>query len=52
MAKKQLWNDDYWLLIMQLYLRKPVGLKPLYSRELVELSIELHIPPQQLYQRQ
>jgi hypothetical protein len=52
MAKKQLWNDDYWLLVMQLYLRKPVGLKPLYSRELVELSIELHIPPQQLYQRQ
>jgi hypothetical protein len=51
MAKKQLWNDDYWLLLMQLYLRKPVGVKPLYSRELVSLSIELHIPPQQLYQR-
>ena len=51
MAKKQLWNDDYWLLLMQLYLRKPVGVKPLYSRELVSLSIELHIPPLQLYQR-
>ena len=51
MAKKQLWNDDYWLMLMQLYLRKPVGLKPVYSREMVELSLELHIPPQQLYQR-
>lgn len=51
MAKKQLWNDDYWLLLMQLYLRKPVGVKPLYSRALVDLSLELHIPPQQLHQR-
>ena len=52
MAKNQLWNDDYWLLLMQLYLSKPAGVKPLYSRELVSLSLELHIPPQQLYQRQ
>ena len=52
MAKNQLWNDDYWLLLMQLYLRKPVGIKPMYSREMVSLSLELHIAPQQLYQRQ
>lgn len=52
MAKNQLWNDDYWLLLMQLYLRKPVGVKPMYSREMVALSLELHIAPQQLYQRQ
>ena len=51
MAKNQLWNDDYWLLLMQLYLRKPVGVKPMYSREIVSLSLELHIAPQQLYQR-
>ena len=51
MAKNQLWNDDYWLLLMQLYLRKPVGVKPMYSREIVSLSLELHIVPQQLYQR-
>ena len=51
MARKQLWNDDYWLLLMQLYLRKPVGVKPMYSREMVKLSLELHITPQQLYQR-
>ena len=52
MAKNQLWNDDYWLLLMQLYLRKPVGVKPMYSREMVALSLELHIAPPQLYQRQ
>jgi hypothetical protein len=51
MAKKQLWNDDYWLLLMQLYLHKPVGVKPMYGREMVKLSLELHIPSQQLYQR-
>ena len=52
MAKNQLWNDDYWLLLMQLYLRKPVGMKPMYSRDMVMLSLELHITPQQLFQRQ
>lgn len=52
MAKNQLWNDDYWLLLMQLYLRKPVGIKPMYSRDMVMLSLELHIAPQQLFQRQ
>ena len=48
MAKNQSWNDDYWLLLMQLYLRKPVGVKPLYNREMINLSIELHISPQVL----
>lgn len=51
MAKKAIWQDDYWLLLMQLYLRKPVGIKPLYSREMVDLSLELHIPPQLLFSR-
>lgn len=51
MAKHPLWNDDYWLLLMQLYLKKPVGVKPLYSRALVELSLELHIVPQFLYEQ-
>ena len=51
MAKNQLWNDDYWLLLLQLYLRKPVGVKPMYNRDLVNLSLELHIAPQQLHQR-
>lgn len=52
MAKRQNWQDDYWLLVMQLYLRKPVGIKPMYSRELVYLSLELHIAPEELFARQ
>lgn len=48
MAKKQKWHDDYWLLLMQIYLRKPVGVKPLYSRDMVKLALELHIHPQAL----
>ena len=43
------WSDDYWLPLMQLYLKKPAGVKPMYSRPLVELSLELHIRPQYLY---
>lgn len=51
MARRQLWQDDYWLLLLQLYLKKPVGVKPLYCRSLVALSLELHIPPQVLYDK-
>ena len=48
MTKKQKWHDDYWLLLMQIYLRKPAGVKPLYSRDMVKLALELHIHPQVL----
>ena len=48
MAKNVSWSDDYWLLLMQLYLRKPVGVKALYSRGLVQLALELHIEPRVL----
>ena len=48
MAKNSKWHDDYWLLLMQIYLCKPVGLKPVYSRDMVELGLELHIHPQAL----
>jgi hypothetical protein len=51
MAKHPLWSDEYWLLLMQIFLKKPVGVKPLYSRSIVNLSLELHIPPQYLYER-
>lgn len=44
-----LWTDEYWVLLMQLYLKKPVGIKSLYSKPLVALSLELHIPPKDLY---
>lgn len=43
------WSDDYWLLLMQIYLRKPIGVKPVYSKPVVELSLELHIAPPILF---
>lgn len=51
MATHPLWSEDYWLLILQLYLAKPVGIKPLYDRKAVQLSCELHIPPQYIHSR-
>lgn len=51
MAKKQLWQDDYWLLLIQQYLRRPSGIKPTYSKGMVELSLELHIAPEELHKR-
>lgn len=51
MARQTNWTDDYWVLLLQLYLRKPEGVKPKYSPQMVELSIELHIHPDELYKR-
>ena len=51
MAKNLKWQDDYWLLLMQNYLRRPVGVKPMYSREMVTLALELHIHPQVLMEK-
>lgn len=51
MAKDLKWQDDYWLLLMQLYLKKPVGIKPMYSRAMMELCMELHIAPQVLFNK-
>ena len=51
MAKNTVWHDDYWLLLMQIFLQKPVGMKPLYSRAMVDLSLELHIAPQVLHSK-
>ena len=45
-----LWTDEYWPLILQLYMQKPVGVKPLYSRSTVSLALELHIPPTDIFQ--
>lgn len=49
MARKSNWNDDYWLLVVQLYLRKPVGVKPMYSKVMIDLCMELHVSPQEMY---
>ena len=51
MAKNSKWQDDYWLLLMQIYLQKPVGVKPMYNRKMVELSMELHIAPNILFNK-
>lgn len=51
MAKNLQWQDDYWLLLMQLYLKKPVGVKPMYNKAMVGLCMELHIAPQMLFNK-
>lgn len=51
MARQSNWSDDFWLLLLQLYLRKPVGVKPMYCRAMVDLSMELHIRPAVLFAR-
>ena len=51
MARNVKWSDDYWLLLMQIYLQKPVGIKPMYCRKMVDLSLELHIAPNVLFAR-
>ena len=51
MAIHPLWTDDYWLLIMQLYQKSPAGVKSEYSRSMVELALELHIPPKTLQEQ-
>lgn len=45
MARTSNWSDDYWPLLLQLFLRKPVGKKPLYSRGMIDLAMELHVDP-------
>ena len=51
MAKNAKWSDDYWLLLMQIYLQKPVGVKPMFHRKMVDLSLELHLPPSVLFNK-
>ena len=51
MAKNSKWQDEYWLLLMQVYLQNPTGIKPMYSRAMVDLSLELHIEPSALFNK-
>ena len=51
MSKNSKWQDDYWLLLMQIYLQRPVGIKPMYSKKMVDLSMELHIAPNLLFNK-
>lgn len=43
------WTDEHWLYVLQVYLRKPVGVKPIYSRNVVDLAMKLHIHPSVLF---
>lgn len=36
---------------MQLYMRKPTGMKRIYSRQTVELASELHLPPAFIHEK-
>lgn len=45
------WTEEHWPLVIQLYQKKPVGIKPMYSVDTVRLALELHIPPQVIYQK-
>ena len=51
MAIHPLWTDDYWPLVMQLYQKKPIGVKSEHSRAVIELALELHIPPKTLQEQ-
>ncbi len=51
MAYREKWHEAYWLLLVQLYLRKPRGVKPYHSKGLVDLALELHIHPSFLYKQ-
>ena len=51
MAKHPLWKDEYWLLLLQLYQKKPMGGKPRYSKGMVDLALELHLPPEYLHEQ-
>ena len=51
MTKHSQWHEEYWLLIMQLYLRKPVGIKPRYSREAIDLCLDLHLSPGLVFEK-
>lgn len=45
------WNYEYFLKLFQIYMKRPEGLKPPYSRDMVALALELHIHPEFLYEK-
>ncbi len=45
------WNDEYWPLLLQIYKKKPQGVKPLYSREVIDVALRLHIHPKEIVKR-
>lgn len=51
MAKRPVWHDEYWLLLISLYLKQPMGVKHLYSKDLVDVALELHIHPRYIHRK-
>ena len=49
MLTHSLWSEEYWHMLLQKYFKKLIGIKPIYARPIVELSVELHITPYILY---
>lgn len=45
------WNEEYWPLVIQLYEKKPQGIKPMYGYDTVKLAVELHIQPKVIYEK-
>lgn len=45
------WSDEYWPLVVETYKKKPEGVKPLFSRPVVDISLRLHIPPKEIVRR-
>lgn len=45
------WSDEYWPLIIQLYKKKPEGVKPLYSKDLISVCLCLHIQPKDIHKK-
>lgn len=51
MEKSNRWSEEYWWLIMQLYLRKPCGVKPLYNRDAIDLCLKIHVEPEVIHEK-
>ena len=45
------WNDEYWPLLIQIYKKKPEGVKSIYSKSMVDIGLMLHIHPQELHKK-
>ena len=51
MARRPIWHDEYWLLLIKIFLKQPQGVKRLYSKDLIYVAMELNLPPAFLHQK-
>jgi hypothetical protein len=45
------WNDEYWPMLIWLYKCKPEGVKAVYSHNMVDVALHLHIHPSELHRK-